>query len=305
MPTDINLNGQVCGIAKLQTGFIKPNQGIFIWQSDSENYLLKNTPFTTPVINDLGHVAFTEDKTGWFSNQKQGCIWDAKDGVKSLEMPKEWTDCYVRDINNLGDILLMDKPVKLCKCNPHALITIHRNQEFSSFIFSDIQQGDKLNHSGQVLGTAFHYIGLKEISYPIVIDPSTGFIHMIPFNDTAWVYDMNNQGQVVGQFYDESKKLWVGFLWDIHNSIEVFEDFLPFALNNNGQIIGLNSKYQSILWENGQGKNIELLCEPEPGSQIKWEKILKLTGINDKGQIIGFGKSNHQIHGFVLNPVED
>lgn len=304
VPTDINQNGQVCGVAKLSSGFFSSTYGVFVWDASLGPQLLETAPITSPIINDVGQVAFTETLSSWFSSQKTVCLWDPKEGLKHLEVPKDWANAFARDMNNQGEILIMDKGVKTCKCNPYAKVRIYQDQLPSTTDLSEIQQGDKINQFSQVLGIGFRYVGLKETSFPVVIDPLTHRVHTLSFSDAAYGTDLNDLGQVVGQFYDAESKQWKGFFWDLQKGIQTLEQFLPTAMNNKGQIVGLDSKQTPVIWDNGEIKDIELISRPEPGSEMKWQKILKLYGINDKGHIIGWGKANDMIQAFILIPVE-
>jgi probable HAF family extracellular repeat protein len=75
-------------------------------------------------------------------------------------------------------------------------------------------------------------------------------------------------------------------------------------INNNGQIVGYtldsSDKNQAVIWENGGMLNLwELIPENE---RPHWELEIA-SGINDSGQIIGYGKLDGvSYQGFVLTP---
>ena len=52
-----------------------------------------------------------------------------------------------------------------------------------------------------------------------------------------------------------------------------------------------------VLWRDGQVFELQALL-----SSTGWS-ITSATGINNSGQIVGFGTFNNETHGFILTPV--
>ena len=54
-----------------------------------------------------------------------------------------------------------------------------------------------------------------------------------------------------------------------------------------------------MIWEDGALRDLnEFLPE-----DADWDSLSAATGINNLGQIVGFGKKNGHLHGFLLTPV--
>ncbi len=59
-------------------------------------------------------------------------------------------------------------------------------------------------------------------------------------------------------------------------------------------------KALAIVWEGNTPNDLNQLIPKEAG----WDSLSAATGLNDKGQIVGFGRKNGHIHGFLLTPSE-
>jgi probable HAF family extracellular repeat protein len=80
-------------------------------------------------------------------------------------------------------------------------------------------------------------------------------------------------------------------------------DSFAYAINNAGQVvgnsyIGKSLKYP-VLWDNNSIKDLNNLIPPKSG----WV-LMGVSDINDKGQIVGYGKINGRFHAFLLTPVK-
>lgn len=125
---------------------------------------------------------------------------------------------------------------------------------------------------------------------------------IFPFNAA----DINSLGQVVGS----SMREWGhvdGYVYQKGEMIRL-NDFggnytYPTALNNVGQVIGTAQRsqdytYQPFIFFNEIMTDLNTLIPADSG----WN-ITKVSGINDKGQIIGIGLFNGEEHAFMLSPL--
>lgn len=292
--TDINQNGQVCGTIK--PGNKKSTQ-LFIWDAITGLKINAIEPLSSPVINNQAQVGTTVLDKGWFWKGFKGLVWDSVQDNVSVYFP----NAVVRDIADDGSVLLMDKFAKISKENPNAKLSLFQNGEYLTQPLEQLQQIDKLNQHSQVLGTIIQK-DQNQMACPTLINLKTGISDNLIFDDNAYGYDVNDKGQVVGQFFDPVQKHWKGFCWDPVDGLTLLEDFLPYAMNNMGQIIGLDAQQNPAIWENGDIKNLNAISKQAPGDL--WQSLIRVTGINDRGQIIGWGLVGSDHQAFILNPME-
>jgi hypothetical protein len=110
-------------------------------------------------------------------------------------------------------------------------------------------------------------------------------------------HGLNRLGQVVG--WSDGH----GFLWRPTVPPEM-RDLGPgraYAINNNSQVVGA-SNGRAVIWEDLVTVPRDLNTLLPPGSGWVLEAA---TGINDQGQIVGFGTHDGQSRTFLLNPSSD
>jgi probable HAF family extracellular repeat protein len=117
---------------------------------------------------------------------------------------------------------------------------------------------------------------------------------------------INNQGQVVGQAGVPDGINCHAFLWQ--NGVMTDRGTLPGDvaswannINNKGQAVGTSfpaTGSRPFIWQNGVMTDLNTLIPT--GSPLY---LLEAFGINDRGQISGFGQlSNGELRGYLLDP---
>ncbi len=115
---------------------------------------------------------------------------------------------------------------------------------------------------------------------------------------------INNFGTIVGWgltngqeeafIYQTGNVLRVGLLLGATNSF-------AYGVNNSNQVVGActlsNGLMQAFLWRAGSLSNLNQLLPPDSN----WD-LREARGINDIGQIVGWGVINGQEHAFILSP---
>jgi probable HAF family extracellular repeat protein len=180
-----------------------------------------------------------------------------------------------------------------------------------------------LNNLGEAVFVE-NLCGSYECSYSYLF--SDGALQVLPPDRfVAWdIADINDQGEMVGTSGDTLR----GVLY--YQDLTFIPDanllsFAPEAINNEGVMLGrardvrqsmqfpakrpvwLSHKPAPDLYSNPairEKSNITLLQERLVKSQDEWV-LENVFDINDKGQIIGYGKKNGDPeHGFLLTPVQ-
>ena len=285
MATDINSEGKICGIVRIEQTH---SFDVFVWDPQRGSKTLNVQPLTLPILNKKGQVAATVLNKGWFYNSIQGVIWEEQAGFRYFNNPI-WKTCYVKGFTDNGELLVADQSSKKSKTNPNEETAIIIEDKTLSLLFSTLGRADRINNHFQVLGTTFIQNDQNEKASPVIVNIKTGSIQLIPFEDQAIGYDINDLGQVAGRFYNSSTQQWNGFLWSPTESI-VLEAFFPVAINNMGQMVGYDLQGRSCLYEEGQVKKLSLAG---------------ISAINDQGTIVGWKQIEGKVNACMLIPADD
>jgi probable HAF family extracellular repeat protein len=189
--------------------------------------------------------------------------------------------------------------------------------------YSIIPYVSGINNNGQVVGNYSYVWGANGKSF--VIDLNSNDISRVDLPNQNLSYSwypvadaINDKGQIAGTFFEQGY-VNRGFVKDSNGDVTVID--FPGAkwtndriadINNNGQLVGnyLTSNGQShgFLFSDGVFKNIEI-------SLPNWNSGVYVTGINDSGQIVGYGnetvfefdlfgnrQTSFKTNGFVMNP---
>ena len=115
---------------------------------------------------------------------------------------------------------------------------------------------------------------------------------------------INNSGKIVGWgvtngqeqafLYSNGQITKIGVLAGGTNSF-------AFGINNSNAIVGAstltNGLTKAFVWKNGNLTNLDQLLPPN----FNWD-LREARGINDRGEIVGWGVTNGQEHAFLLSP---
>jgi probable HAF family extracellular repeat protein len=178
-------------------------------------------------------------------------------------------------------------------------------QDLKTLFGGSLSQAYGINNSGQVVGimTNGHAFRLSNGS---VQDLGT-----LPGGDSSMASSINNSGQVAGRSNTNNASIYHAFLYSgngpmqdlgtLPGSPTTFAD----AINNSGQVVGgswtsSRAIYHAFLYYGNQMYDLNtLLFNTSSGWTLQ-----EATGINDAGQIVGYGiNPGGQTHAFLLNPL--
>lgn len=133
------------------------------------------------------------------------------------------------------------------------------------------------------------------------------------WSSIAW--GMNDLGQVVGESHPPGSSrpvLWNNDAAHTPSELPLLADDnygIANRINNLGHILGSSAVVDPttgnagparlVIWRDGGVFEVQSLLN---ASGAGWT-ITSITGINNLGQIVGFGTANNETHGFVLTPV--
>lgn len=259
------------------------------WDLDQETIYKWENPFkyfTSFNCNDIGYPSALYS-TG--NNIFTVALWDANDLDQLLVM-----DRNIINRNYQYGVWVYDKE-KFTKINHPCLsaaIRINNQSQILGYYFENLFSAD-----GEPLGIK----GKKTVIY----DLAEGQVTLFNTGSESWGEAINDLGQVAGTI-KESDGSFTGFFGTPDQIVKI-PDFYPVALNNCGQIIGAfvdNSNKNTAIWENGKLTQMSDLMTLIDNKGQTWDRIDALTDINDLGEIVGQGVYNGKPHGFLLIPLE-
>ena len=118
---------------------------------------------------------------------------------------------------------------------------------------------------------------------------------------------ISNKAHVVGYSYLSGDETVHGYAWQPDGIKDLGtlggENSLALGVNSSGQVVGgaetASGAFRATLWANGKTTDINTLLPSGSG----WQLIVA-GGINEKGQIAGYGVVGNSIHAYLLTPKE-
>lgn len=310
---DINNLGYIIGSAHNGTT-MKP----FVWNNNLMTEIAgNNTNDSNSVLTSVSSINNKSQIVGQMLTKVDGiynyvshpAIWD--NGVLIDLYPESYTSITMTSINDDGQSVgnLMDN-----YGNQNAMLW--SNGQFVPLgTLPDMTQSYAyaINNIGQVVGTSSFYSWWdpsKRIARPFLWSNGAMVDLGTLGGSKSHAFSINDSGQAVGFSSIAANNLEHATLWSngTIQDLGVLPNYsFSYAndINNKGQIVGTSTKdYQgkgcATLWENGSVIDLNSLIA---GSG--WY-LLDARGINDKGQIVGYGYNPEGFtRGYLLIPNDD
>lgn len=178
--------------------------------------------------------------------------------------------------------------------------------------------GNDINDRGEIVGTLDQscdtsgdvrhaFLWLPEPSYGM----PAGAIDLTPdapAGRSATATAINEMGQVVGSISNVETAITAeAFFWQ-DGALSALPSLIADSrteatdINNDGIAVG-ESGDRAVRWYGGVVRDLNELVPAARGDGGEWT-LTKAHGINDRGQIVGEGRLDGNIRGFLLNPVD-
>jgi uncharacterized membrane protein len=286
----------------------------FLWQSDTGAVALPPAggflqSFPGGVLPGGQAVGYSSTFGGPLGVFNHATTWDAAHNPSLLGPTPEFSS-YAGDIQSDGTIIGQFDflPALWAKDGSLAYLPVSPDFPFGG--------ANRFNKPGQIIGFTYDPVSFQTIAHfwdqkrnPTVI----GRLNPFGWSDTR---DINDHGWVVGASGTgvPGSAPQHAYLWHEGGSMQALPGLgaipdLTYAtgINNRMQIVGASIPpfgffTSAVLWENGQVTDLNSLIDPTLNLFLS-----TADGINDKGQIVGFGtqnvNGNFLFHAYMLDPI--
>ncbi|WP_414541617.1 PEP-CTERM sorting domain-containing protein [Nostoc sp. CCY0012] len=316
--TDINDASHVVGYTYYHNRF-RPG---WLWSAEKGRISIQDGPemFDTHAIlptsiNNAGQVALyrkTTDYGSWSG------VWSEKSGLIFLESSVYYQSNAALGINNLGQVVgytdfssepIFDELGEFVFIDEWNYQAVLWNSNTGERISLGVLPGQErssahvINDAGLILGSSYNHSENAGF-FDIVWSQDTGMVEISTFIGADRVYgiDINNSNQILGYSWDSNGGR--NFVWSQSTGmIRLPSNILARKFNDVGQVIG-SCDGRPCLWSQRTGL-VDIISLIDPS--LNWE-LLSLTGINNKGQIIGQGYTRNEdsyfdvVRPFLLTP---
>ena len=311
----INSTGQVVGSSETPSD----DMHAFLW--DSKNGMidlgtLGGSESRASAINNAGQVVGVSDNAG---GERHAFIWDSTSGMTDLGPVGKFGGPTINDAGQVvGDLKDVNGALL------HVFLWDSGTGKMTDLGALGVRMDDfVINDSGQVI------IGWARISddewHAFFWDINCGMIDLGTLGGSiSWAGGINKYGQVVGWSYEKKQRERRAFIWDRVNgminlgTLSVFNggalsdnNSMADAINDSGQVVGsCASKFPEFFgsdrawyWDKTSGMvKLESLLVDKSG----WKRLIGSYDINNRGQIVGFGKTaSGENHAFLMTLVPE
>jgi probable HAF family extracellular repeat protein len=254
-------------------------------------------------INDLGQVVGTSLTTG--NTSEAAFLYTPGIGMQNLgTLGGSYSEGF--GINNSGQVTGYSVTAGSARSNAF-LYTPGIGMQNLGTLGGSYSEGFGINNSGQVTGTST--ISGDTTSHAFIFTPGAGMQDIGSLGGSYSVGNsINNSGQVTGSSYTTGDATTHAFIYtpgkgtiDIGTLGGSYIYSYGNGINNSGQVVGYcestTGPTLAFLYSGEKMINLNTLLSPSSGWTLE-----DATGINNLGQIAGWGMINGEIHAFVMTP---
>jgi probable HAF family extracellular repeat protein len=299
----INENGWVTGYAKNAEGY---NRAFFWDGSLNDIGTLGGLSAYGNAINDDGDIAgYSSTET---SGQTRAFFWDKSASTNKMTNLGVFGGSTSKGsaINNNGWVA--GESTYSSSANTYAFIWNGSSMSQLADLGVDKSNAYGMNGNGQVVGKVNSGGGLAQaFLWNNNADPKALIIGTLG-GSRGEARGINDNSLVVGTAQNEGEN-YHAFLWN-NAAVEKLKDLgtlyadvgsTAYSINNSGVIVGdsvdESNRSLAFIFQNNQMVDLNEFL-PDGSGWI----LQSAQGINDKGQIVGWGLINGQVHAFILSP---
>jgi probable HAF family extracellular repeat protein len=296
---DINNLGQVVGYTAT-SATATANDRAFVWDGvNGLQTLTGTTSFASHAyaINDVGQIT-GDYRTATGATSARAFRWTQGSPLQNLgNYSSSATQSSVgRGINDTGTVVGSSGTMGMVWGTP--------KKTFAG-------QAWDVNDSGLTVGTS----GGQAVTYNGTATTNLG---MLPtFNTSSVAYGVNDAGWTVGRS-EGSANYAQAFMWNgttmqgLGDLEGGYQNSTAYDINNKGQVVGFGSVTTSsdasraFIWDATNGMvDLNTLIDPADPMYGGAFRLIEAQGINDLGQIVGYGVFGRTEHAFLLTPVPE
>ncbi|GEM_PF-1972998 len=272
-----NLN-QVVGVSE---------EGNFFW-SQGTGFVYFEDVDDLPHLNNSGKVLIR--KVG---RTDELSFWDPQSGYEKIELPSGQRTAFSLALNDSGCFSTVDAESWLDVKNQY----VYQSGQWLK-LPNICYITKKMNSEGKLLFTRLDL----EACAPALFDPLTNNVNWWELPDSCIALDCSDDQVIIGNTEDRKK----GWVLDLNEEqYRSYTNFLPRVINNHQETLGVHPDE-----EDSHSLFHTFLCNIKTGKMTyvasliedKSIRLLRVTDINDKGWICGFGLQGEDIVGVILKP---
>ncbi len=267
--------------------------------------------YEAPFLNDLGQVAYDYEMFNWLYPDYYIFFDDPVKGSQHITPPKDprWKNkvMKVTSLNQHGQMLVLnarrpETTLSTAFAIWHAdQFTVYQVKNFSALY---------LNNQQEVFGK---YLSERDGDIYGIFNLNDQTIRPVDISrlpsDSIRVRGFNDNGMVIGRFYNKYTYRYEGFVWSPEEGMKILETLIPISLNNKNQVLAwydpqdFGKWEEMVIYEKGKIYFLKALLDEDPQSQGWRDQYFSFHHINDDGVISGRGAFwSGSLQGIILKP---